>query len=398
KNQIYYSVFLALLTIAVHSLLNTLTNTVLSDALPQIMLPSYYTIAYLFNLISYIFFVVLFMLKYDKITFTTITKNKWYLLVKMGTDPNKLLIFKTFNTLKSVVSIYLLGYALALVFAIFFKYTFIIGYLISLLIAGLADILLLVWGVMLMSVFVPNSRKAGLFTLLIAALQLILKYATGFMTLTSNRAEMTDIANIFRVSKSPYLVIMLSLIVVCMCGAMIIAKYKSSFYFTAKDSKDSARLDYKTKKLLLAKTGNNKAGKIAAVCLKAALAVIITTAVAANAFVLVMSLSSSTDEFSVYGYIPYIFQSTTMEDEIYRNDLIIFRRVDTAMPVDEGKTVIYELDSTVYIEKIISVEGSSYTVDITNYPKGTDGDELLMTVDRGAIYGELTYTNRWLGA
>jgi len=47
-----YGVFLGLLTFSVHFLLQTLYESVLTQSIPEIMLPSYFSVAFTYNILS----------------------------------------------------------------------------------------------------------------------------------------------------------------------------------------------------------------------------------------------------------------------------------------------------------------------------------------------------------
>ena len=72
--------FMALITIALHLLFQITEESVMVELFPELLLPSYFTMTYTYNLVAYIFFAIFFINKYSNITLSEIGENKWYLL------------------------------------------------------------------------------------------------------------------------------------------------------------------------------------------------------------------------------------------------------------------------------------------------------------------------------
>ncbi|MEA4831452.1 MAG: S26 family signal peptidase [Oscillospiraceae bacterium] len=402
RQLMYISVFLGIVTIALHSLLETVSESVITEIFPQIMLPSYYTIAFKYNLIAYVFFFILFMYKYNSLTFAQINKNKWYLLKKMNHSIDSMIILKIINTTLTVATIYTLGFIVTMVMALLFKYTFILGYLLSLYIVGLIDILMLVWSAMFISLFIKKRRFAVLCMICFEAAMILLQNLTGYSQLIKDRYLMTFTGNLFDIKISSYTFIICTLLVGTTTASCIFAKNHSAFYFNSNshEAENAAMRDYKTNKLTLNDKNKSSSfiGKSFSILLKTILMILIAVSIGGNVFILVLAMGSSTKEFSIGGYIPYIVQSTSMENSIYKNDLVLFKRVDTSSPIEIGSVVIFREEGTVYIEQVTGCDKNIYTVDITNYPEFVTDKLMEKEVYRDKIYGILYKTNRWIGA
>ena len=87
KKILVFGVFLGLLTFAIYFVLQTLTRSVLIDAVPEFMFTSYFSTLYLYTIVSYIFFVFYFIIYYEYLTFAEIRRNRWYVLAKLGYNP-----------------------------------------------------------------------------------------------------------------------------------------------------------------------------------------------------------------------------------------------------------------------------------------------------------------------
>ena len=123
-----------------------------------------------------------------------------------------------------------------------------------------------------------------------------------------------------------------------------------------------------------------------------------------NVVLLAFSYASPEKETSVIGFIPYIFQSTTMEPTVYYNDIAFFEKIDDYVKVDPGDIVLYKDDAgVVQVRKILDFYVDEKTgeeranADITNYVEGAKKDALKTTLARSQMYGRLVGTNRYLG-
>ena len=82
KKILQFSVFLALLTFAIHFMLQTVTRSVLSDALPEYMMQSYFSVLLLYLVLSFAFFVIYFVVYYDYLTSVSYTHLHFTTLIK----------------------------------------------------------------------------------------------------------------------------------------------------------------------------------------------------------------------------------------------------------------------------------------------------------------------------
>ncbi len=125
---------------------------------------------------------------------------------------------------------------------------------------------------------------------------------------------------------------------------------------------------------------------------------------AVNLVLLVFNYASPEKETAVMGYIPYIFQSTTMEPTVYYNDIAFFEKVDQYVKIDLGDIVLYKDDvGVVQVRKLLAYSvdpetgGERIEADITHYVEGAQKDALKTTLTRRQIYGRLVGTNRYIG-
>ena len=68
----FMCVFLAIMTIIIYLLLQIMYDSILTELMPEIMLPSYFTIAYIYNWVAFLLFASYFMVKYKSLTLSEI--------------------------------------------------------------------------------------------------------------------------------------------------------------------------------------------------------------------------------------------------------------------------------------------------------------------------------------
>jgi len=134
------------------------------------------------------------------------------------------------------------------------------------------------------------------------------------------------------------------------------------------------------------------------------LIVVIVSMLSINLVLLAFNYASPEKETSVMGFIPYIFQSTTMEPTVFYNDIAFFEKIDEYVKVDPGDVVLYKDEvGVVQVRKILDFYSDAQTgeecanADITNYVEGAEKDALKTTLAISQVYGRLVGTNRYLG-
>ena len=90
-----------------------------------------------------------------------------------------------------------------------------------------------------------------------------------------------------------------------------------------------------------------------------------------------------------------------MEDAIYKNDLALFKRIDSSYPLKVGDIVLFGSevdDNDVFIMEIIRIDGDRVLTDMKKYPVLYEKGSLQQIIDRKAIYGIFYDNYRILGA
>jgi hypothetical protein len=408
KRKLAFAFFLGLISFAVHFTLQTLTESVLSDVAPHLMQPSYFSTVYTYNMAAFVLYVLYFTLFYDYMSFSEIRKNRWYLLVKMSYKPLRMIGSKLAASAWSICTIYATGFAFILFLTVFLKYRFLPAYLPALFFAGLTDLLVFTVAAMAASLYIRSSTTARYLLLLLAAFLLFLRQVLGYHTLVTDRIAMQNLLNLLDFHKSLYLPaaggIVLASLAICFLKAGSVANYYSIPFdmqgYTLPEGKKLVRVEERTGRILPL-SGRDTAGirsRILDAAVTASLILLILSALAFNVFILLLSASQPGREVTIRGVIPYVFQSDTMEPAIMKNDLAYFKRIDARETVGTGDIVLFLEKNVVYVERVAEQRGNSFLVDIDKYPPMSQTGVMRKTVDRSAIYGLFTHSNRWLGA
>ncbi len=406
NRKMAFALFLGLVSFSLYFVFQTLRESVLSDTVPEIMQPSFFSTVYIYIHTAFLFNAVYFIVYYDYLFFSEIRKNTWYLLVQMRYNP-VLMIFSKFTALLySVFLIYTVGFAFTVFLTVFLKYTFIFAYLPTLYLAGFADLILISILSLTFSLYVRTVVNARYLIAFSAGFTIMLKMALGYYAVISNRVAMQKIGSLFDFSRSLYMpaaaLIIISCCVICVIRARNVAKY----YSLAPDdllalSNDPViYIDSKTGKRRAADNGEKttRRGKAFDVAATAGLIAFICAALVFNIFIILINASTPGSEVAIRGVIPFIFKSDTMAPEIKLNDLAYFRKVDSWYDVEKGQIILFESGNVIYVERVVEKNANELKVDIDNYPPMSQPGAMLRTIPRQAVHGVYSGRSRWLGA
>jgi len=400
RRMLLFGAFLGLVSFATHFLLQTVYQSVLTESLPELMLPSYFSVLFVYTLIAYVFFIVYFLTFYKYLTFSEIRDNSWYLLVKMGYKPISMILTKFAVRILSVMITYSVGYFVAIVLTVLLKYPFVPEYFLPVYISGLYDILIIVVITMTSSLFIKLYDSARIVIISFCLVLFALKIVTGYYAVVSDRALMRSVGNLVNVKLSVYFLFFTLFIIACTVVCVYRAKSVAMYYNVPSDRYPQfAVQDYKTNAMKIpANKEQSAASKKINVIVISVLIVIISISVLINLLVLFVSAVSPEKEVNIFGVTPYVFQSDSMEPAIAMNDLVFFEQLDSTYLPAVGDVVIFKDANEVFIERIVSVDGSILVVDIDNYPDLMQEDALKRELQQDDIYGVYAGRNRWLGA
>ncbi len=409
KKQIAIAVFTGMLTFSLHFLLQSLRRSVLADAIPQLMQTSYFSVLTLYLAVVQVFYVLYFMVYYEYLTFAEIEKNKWYVLVKHGFSAPRMILTKLFMRASNLTLVYTGGFFVTVFLTMFLKYPLVSSYWASLYLVGLMNLLFLMIVTMVCSLFIQTQKNARYALFGMAVLMVFLQIVTGFQALLSNRPLMSDGLCIFTGGHGIYPL----LVLVLLCLSLGISVYRaketakySNFRFYEGD------MDFPKELQIICSDGETfqctkcKAylqgirNPFADVLLNICLAAVVVLFILCNACFLLISLATPEREVDVFGYIPYVFCSETMEPSIMYNDLAVFHTLDEdAHCVEVGEIILYKDEvGAVSVARVLAEHHDGYEVDIENYTPNSETGQLADRVVPTQIYGVYAMRSRWLGA
>ncbi len=401
-----FAVFLGLFSFALYFVFQTLQKSVLSEAAPQIMQPSFFSTVYIYIHVAYVLNTAYFIYYYDYLFFSEIRKNSWYLLVQMGYRPVKMIFSKLVALLYSLFIIYTIGFVCTVFLTVFLKYPFIYAYMPALYFAGFIDLVLISILCLTMSLYVKTIINARYLAFLSAVLIIVLKAVLGYYALLSNRVAMQNFYNLFDFSRSLFLPAAMAMIaicgLICIYGARNVARYYTLPIndYPLPSNTEVVYMDSRTGKRKAAVNSEKKAryGKIIDLSLTVFLVIFICATLAFNIMVILINASRPGSEVTIRGVIPYVFKSDTMEPAIMLNDLAYFKKVDSQFPIETGQIILFKSDNVIYVERVIEKKGNEIIADIDNYPPLSRPGAMLKTAAREDILGVYTGRSRWLGA
>ncbi len=398
----FMCIFLAVLTIIVYLLLQIMYDSVITELMPEIMLPSYFTIAYIYNWVNYIFFASYFMIKYKSLTLSEIGENKWYMLSKMGYKSTRIILYKMLTSIIIVLVIYAAGFVIAMMVASILKFTMVWGYFIPTLTAGALNVLVTIELTLVISLFSDTkaiAKNRFIITLIISE---ILKIVLGYYKLITSKVLMVDIANLFNPEYSYYPILSLAVAVILPLFGYWGARKKSNFYSVKNEVGGITIVTYNDNRVIQpTRHRRHRIFSLPSLFAKIVLMLILIASIGFNTLILIASLGSSTKEFSILGYIPYIIQSSTMEPTIYKNDLALFKKIDSQYPIKADDVILFTSendDNEVFIMSVVSINGDKVVADFLKYPVLVGASELQETVSRGKVYGIFFGNYRIVGA
>ena len=248
QSILWYGVSIAILSFIIHLVLQALTRSVLSQSVPQFMMPSYFSTISLYVLVAFTMYIVYMIRYFDLLTFAEISANKWYTLAKNGYDPLKMILTKLLIRLKEIVIYYTIGYIVTILLTMLLQYPFIVNYMISLYMVGLVDIIFVTVVTMECSLFITEQRDARYVIVISAIIIWILRLSSGYYNLISDPVSMQNITHLFDYfGQSNYLFYFLIVVIIALITLVVRAQKISQytnfpFYEKDMDLDDGVRI------------------------------------------------------------------------------------------------------------------------------------------------------------
>lgn len=422
KQLIGLGTFLGMLAFSVYFVMQTLTQSVLTDDAPYFMRPSYFSTTFLYLVVSGIGFLIYFEGKFSQVSFAEVYDNSWYCMAHLKYPVWAMVLSKLFAQIVSVIIIYTTGFVVTLLLSSVLKFPLVIEYLFSQYFLGLINAAVILVLVMLLSMLGRDRANAKSWVSFLALAIFLLQFPSGFYAIATDLNRMKTFRSMWTGSWYLWMVLGCTVVALMVCirrGARIANMFNppaetcmpqltsrlgADVHIVLRTESRNAYIRKLAKRL---KAAYQPARRFNLLSFLSTFALIVTIVfmLSVNLALLAFSYASPEKETSVMGFIPYIFQSTTMEPTVYYNDIAFFEKIDGYVKVDPGDIVLYKDDvGVVQVRKILSFYVDEKTgeervnADITNYVEGAEKDALKTTLARSQVYGRLVGTNRYLGA
>ena len=230
RRQVSLGVFLGLLTFALYFSLQTLKDSVINTAAPYLLLPSFFSTLYIYLFVSLLFNVWLYIANYEYMTLLEVRQNRWYALVQLGYNPMLLIASKIIARILAQLGIYSVGYVTTMFLTSFLKYPMVPGYLLTLYLMGMLDVVLLAMLSLTISLFIRDMYNARYMVGIVALCVIIFKLISQYFTILSDRVLMGDLSNMFDTTQTIYMVAVGVIIIACAVVCMVRGIYLARIY------------------------------------------------------------------------------------------------------------------------------------------------------------------------
>lgn len=421
KQLVGLGVFFGMLAFSVYFVMQTLTQSVLTDDAPYFMRPSYFSTTFLYLMVSGLGFLIYFEGKFSQVSFAEVYDNSWYCMTHLKYPVWAMVLAKLLAQFMSVLIIYSTGFVVTLLLSSILKFPLVIDFLVSQYFIGLVNATGILILVMLVSMLVRDLANAKSWVSFLTLVTFLLQFPSGFYTITTNMAKMKIFLNLWTDSWYLWMVVGCTFVVMMICiwrGSRLARMFNPPSENGAPSL--TGRLGEDVRVVVMTESNNTfirkQAGKLEAAYRPVnhfnllsflstfLMVVVVVSMLMINLVLLAFNYASPEKETSILGYIPYIFQSTTMEPAVYYNDIAFFEKIDNYVKVDPEDIVLFKDDvGAVQVRKIFDFYMDDKTgveranADITHYVEGAEKDALKTTLARSQVYGRLIGTNRYLG-
>ncbi len=427
RRQFSLGIFLGLLTFALYFSLQTLKESVIADVAPYLLLPSFFATLYIYLFVSLVFNVWLFIVNYEYMTLVEVRQNRWYALVQLGYSPARMIASKIAARILAQLGTYTVGYLATLFLTSFLKFPLVLDYLLTMYLMGLVDIVLLALVSLTASLFLRDLYNARYTVGILALCVLGFKFISQYFTILSDRTRMNNLANMFDTTQTVYMAVVGGIIVLCIAVCMVRGTQLAKLYnrplpralpqlrqkpegTVVVGEVSRRRMRQKDSLVVEARTtpdSGKKRWNLPSLLTSVVVIASIAAMVLMNVLVLAFGYASPEKETSIYGVIPYVFQSHTMEPAIMYNDVALFRKVDAQQPLHVGDILLYkDVGGAVNVGKLMAfvtdpttgAATGDLTTDVLYYADERYRGMAQQTVAREKVYGLHIGNNRWFGA
>ena len=137
-------------------------------------------------------------------TLLEVRQNRWYALVQLGYSPSHLITSKIIARILSQLGTYTVGYVSTLFLTSFLKFPLVTGYLFTMYLMGLVDIVLLAMLSLAASLYIRDMYNARYTVGIISLCVIGFKFLSNYFTILSDRVLMNDLSNMFDFKQDRY--------------------------------------------------------------------------------------------------------------------------------------------------------------------------------------------------
>lgn len=416
-------VFLGMFAFCAYFILQTMDKSAFGSRTPFFLQQSYFATLSVYRIFCHWFMAAYVLFRYREITFAQVHHNAWYALVHLQYKVSSLVIGKLLAQYLLWLCVYTVGFLTSAFLTSFLKVAAECRGILQLYGAGTLEIAVFMVVANAFSVLTRDVRRARYLTGGAAVFLLVLEVGTGFYAKIVDADAMRQMTTLFDPSVSLYTSIVLAAgfaaLVWTVARAADISRHfnamgaeetddlnamQSADISIAIDAGSGAHAVRKAAKALARQYAKRPRANVFSAVMDILVTCVVVFMLLVNLGLLAFSYASPERETSIMGYIPYLFQSETMEPSVLYNDLAFFERVDGYVELSPGHVILYKDDANiVQVRRILTKEMHPvtgqvfYTADVDNAPAGSAKGSFFAQVCRGQVYARLVGTNHFLG-
>jgi hypothetical protein len=396
------SILICFLAYILSSAALSLSETVIGDKLGMLSERSLFAILSWMNFIMPLFIVCYMYADYRRLTFNDLYSNKMYMLLKFGQKSKNIVYFRLISIVVYTLSLYFLSFIFVMLSCLAFSYRMSLAAQFDLIIVGILFSLTAALTFLAISSFISDRKYALLLFLAFYLAFFFYGLFGGFYQIASSEASMMYIGKTFAFLPSfgfPYALVLFALLDIV--WILIITKHKCNRYHTALPLKaDLAVIDYVSDKIVEPKKQINlDVKRILRIINSAFCALVFLLALSSDFYLIYMGSKNLSGQYSEGTNISLLFDTDSLEPNLYKNDYSKFVVVSETEAIEEGDIVFYTKGSgslsAVYACQVKDISGNDYHVVTTNENTADPLDE---TIVRSQIKGKLVYSSRTFGA
>lgn len=398
------SLVLSLVALGICYIFGSLKYTVLGDVLPSLTNTTFFSIMSILAIVILIFSIDYFYRHYYSFTFAEMNTNRMYTLIKMGTNIHHLITLRIISAIIMPLTLYLASFIWCFLLSILLGFRLEFNAFLGLFLVATILLVGIVVLILTISLFVKQKKYAlPLFVIVLLAMAAYSIFG-GFLTVSTYSPNIAQLSILFGSKTSYFLPVVLSLIVVLLAICALKAEKDICYYKINHAVADGmVVIDFEKNVPIKPFISEKTKTKVYNISLLSFFGLMALSALVSNIYLMIMSTKSLSNVSGNNQEVALLFDSVTMEEDIHKNDFVVFNTLTPESEIKTGDIVYYINDlykpivaKVQYIT--INAEGDAYYMtDINTYPSGTAVGSLRVELPRERIKGVVTYNSRGLG-